>query len=208
MKREAVALAGTVVLAVSGAVATSVAGSEDSDAGARHHGHPSHGVMQKVALRDVQGDRVGTVWMRQRGHSVVVHARVHSLSAGFHGFHVHTTGLCDPTAPEGPFTTAGGHLAAPGTTHGAHTGDLPSLLANGRGKARLSFTTSRFTVASLRDADGSAVMVHAGQDNYANIPDRYTSSDTTPPAPGPDATTKRTGDAGDRFACGVVPAAG
>lgn len=207
MKREAFALVGTLALAASGAVATSVAGSSDSkDAGSRHHEHRSHGVTQKVVLRDVEGNRVGRVWMRQRGRSVVVHARLHSLSPGFHGFHVHTTGLCDPAAADGPFTSAGGHLAAAETDHGAHTGDLPSLLANGRGWARLGFVTSRFTVASLRDDDGSAVMVHQGRDNYANIPDRYTSSDSE--TPGPDEATRRTGDAGDRFACGVVPPAG
>ena len=49
----------------------------------------------------------------------------------------------------------------------------------------------------LFDADGSAVIVHAGPDNYANIPTRYT-------GPVPDATTLATGDAGGRVACGVV----
>jgi Cu-Zn family superoxide dismutase len=38
-------------------------------------------------------------------------------------------------------------------------------------------------------------MVHAGADNFANIPDRYGE---------PDQTTLNTGDAGGRAACGVV----
>jgi Cu-Zn family superoxide dismutase len=206
MRREAVALAGTVALAVSGAVATSVAGSEDSDDVGRHHAHRSHGASYKVVLQDVRGEKVGTVRMRQRAHTVVVRARLRGLSPGFHGFHVHTKGLCDPRAAEGPFMSAGGHLAAPDTIHGDHTGDLPSLLADSRGRARISFATSRFTLESLRDGDGSAVMVHLGRDNFANIPDRYTSSAQT--SPGPDDATRRTGDAGNRFACGVVPPAG
>ena len=45
-------------------------------------------------------------------------------------------------------------------------------------------------------------MLHAGPDNLANIPARYATG--TPPVPGPDATTKGTGDAGSRLACGVI----
>jgi superoxide dismutase, Cu-Zn family len=209
MKREAVALAGTVALAVSGAVATSLTGSSDSDASSPQHtsGHhaQAHGALLRVVLRNAEGRWAGRVWMRQRGHSVVVHARLRSLSPGFHGFHVHTTGLCDPHAPDGPFMSAGGHLAAPGTTHGGHEGDLPSVLANDEGRGRLGFVTSRFSLSDLRDDDGSAVMVHQGRDNFANVPDRYVSSGSS--SPGADDMTKKTGDAGDRYACAVIPAA-
>ena len=59
------------------------------------------------------------------------------------------------------------------------------------------FVTDRFRFQDLLLGDGSAVVVHARPDNYANIPtDRYD--------PDPDATTLATGDAGDRIACGVV----
>jgi superoxide dismutase, Cu-Zn family len=52
-------------------------------------------------------------------------------------------------------------------------------------------------VEQLRDADGSAVILHANPDSYANIPtDRYD--------PDPDATTRATGDASGRLACGAV----
>jgi len=51
-------------------------------------------------------------------------------------------------------------------------------------------------VNDLFDADGSAVIVHASPDNYANIPTRYVAT--------PDSTTFGTGDAGGRVACGVV----
>jgi Cu-Zn family superoxide dismutase len=52
-------------------------------------------------------------------------------------------------------------------------------------------------VGDLFDLDGSAIIVHANPDNYANIPkDRYD--------PDPDATTLATGDAGGRVACGVI----
>ena len=63
------------------------------------------------------------------------------------------------------------------------------------GEAMLGTVTDRFNLADLHDADGSAVMVHSGPDNFANIPPRYG---------GPDQETLATGDSGSRVACGVV----
>ena len=89
------------------------------------------------------------------------------LAPGFHGFRPRRA----PGVP--PFTSAGGHLNPAGATHGDHAGDLPSLLVNDDGTGELRFTTDRFSLADLSDLDGSALMVHANRDNYANIPDRY-----------------------------------
>ena len=63
-------------------------------------------------------------------------------------------------------------MTAP-ASHGAHAGDLPPLLVNANGTASAAFETDRFTIAQLRDADGSALMVHAGPDDFADIPTRY-----------------------------------
>jgi Cu-Zn family superoxide dismutase len=76
---------------------------------------------------------------------------------------------------------------------------MPSLLVKRNGTARLRLTTDRFTLDDLRDRDGSAVMVHAGPDNYANVPPRYAPN-------GPDQETLDTGDSGDRVACGRIAA--
>jgi Cu-Zn family superoxide dismutase len=157
-------------------------------------------MVMTAILRDVDDRWVGRVSLRQAGELVMVRAWVRSLTPGFHGFHVHTTGLCEADAPAGPFTTAGGHYTGGDTVHGDHAGDMPSLLATAGGKAYLTFVTDRFTLADLRDADGSAVMIHAARDNFANIPTRYLSGGV----PGPDATTLATGDAGTRAACGVI----
>jgi Cu-Zn family superoxide dismutase len=46
----------------------------------------------------------------------------------------------------------------------------------------------------------TSIMIHAGADNFMNIPDRYQVNGT----PGPDETTMTTGDAGKRVACGVI----
>lgn len=166
-----------------------------------HLGH--HGDLATAVVRGRDGERVGKVWLRQSGGGVRVTARLHGLSPGFHGFHVHSTGVCDPQAVGGPFTSAGGHYpGSTGEAHAAHAGDLPAVLANADGSAYASFVTDRFSVAELVGGDGSAVMVHAGADNFANIPDRYTSSLSG--ETGPDGETLKAGDSGDRFACGVV----
>jgi Cu-Zn family superoxide dismutase len=169
---------------------------DDDDRGERGR----RGRFAIATLMNAAGDRVGRVFFRQRGRdgTVTVFGRAEDLPAGFHGFHVHQTGQCVP-----PFTTAGGHFNPTGATHRDHAGDMPSLLVNGDGDGFVAFETDRFTLDELRDADGSAVIVHELSDNYANIPTRYRSPDS-PPQGGPDAATLATGDAGGRIACGVV----
>jgi superoxide dismutase, Cu-Zn family len=146
-----------------------------------------------ATLRTASGAPIGRVWMsqRRRGGAVAILVRVHGLSPGFHGFHIHTTGRCDPPG----FTTAGGHFNPTGVSHPRHAGDLPSLLVNANGTGQLATTTDRFAIGNLTDADGSAVIVHSGPDNFANIPARYGV---------PDQETLNTGDSGSRVACGVV----
>lgn len=149
----------------------------------------------RATLIDATGANVGSVRFERRGRSRALRVTViaRKLEPGFHGFHVHAVGTC-----EGPaFTTAGPHLNPAGAGHPAHAGDMPPLLATRGGKAEARFTTDRFTLADLRDADGSGVMVHALPDNQAHIPaERYD--------PDPDETTRATGDSGARVACGLV----
>jgi superoxide dismutase, Cu-Zn family len=157
----------------------------------QHHHGARPGRHAVARLVDAGGEKVGRVWLRQRRDKVVVFARVRGVLAGYHGFHVHMTGKCE--APG--FTSAGGHLNPGGGSHGDHAGDLPALLVNADGIGMLATVTDRFSLADLRDADGSALIVHELPDNYANIPDRYGE---------PDAETLSTGDAGSRIACGEV----
>jgi len=149
----------------------------------------------RATLLDASGATVGSVRFERRGKSraLRVTVAVRKLAPGVHGFHVHTVGTCE--APS--FMSAGPHLNPSGAGHPGHAGDMPPLLVTTGGKAEARFTTDRFSIAALRDADGSAVMVHALPDNHANIPkDRYD--------PDPDAMTLATGDSGARIACGKV----
>lgn len=165
-------------------------------------GAPFAGSVASAELRSQAGAVVGRVTFQQVAPGRVrVRALVTGLSpaADFHGFHVHTNGSCT-----GDFVaSAGGHWNPGASTHGDHAGDLTSLYATADGQATAAFTTDAFTVDQLlADPGGVAVIVHAGRDNFANIPDRYTSVEGT----GPDSTTKGNGDAGGRYACGVVTA--
>ena len=157
-----------------------------------------------VAMSDADGADVGTVTLSPTDGGVRVDADLQNLEPGFHGFHIHDVGLCEADAPDGPFTTATGHLVGDGGTHGDHDGDMPSLYVTDDGNASLTATLSTFTVEELTEGDGAAFMVHAGPDNFANIPDRYSSADAD--EPGPDEATTKTGDAGARAACGVIEA--
>ena len=162
-----------------------------------------------AVLRDSSGRGQGVVHFSQDGAKVRVHVVARGLVPGWHGFHVHAVGNCTVGDPASPFTAAGGHLGSGAPTnqsHSDHDGDMPLLYVNQSGTAEATFRTDNFTLAQLLDADGSAVIVHAAPDNYANIPSRYVqvAGDT----PGPDATTLATGDAGGRQRCGVVQRTG
>lgn len=178
----------------------------------------------RAVMRNVDGDRIGVVdfWNDAACVTKVV-AKIGSfslggnetgLTEGFHGFHIHEAGVCDPDAvdPEeqpAPFLTAGSHWNPDERNHGNHRGDLPPLLATTGGLARATSLTDRFTINRLFDDDGSAVIIHADPDNLAHIPaetsdgeERYHSHPQN--EMGADETSRSTGDGGSRFACGVV----
>lgn len=172
------AMARKLMLMTSLAILAASAGADNSGAEAKIH--------------DRSGNQVGKLTIQpQENGSVTVQVRVQDLPPGFHGFHVHAVGECAP-----PFTSAGGHFDKDQHAHGHHSGDLPVLQVKADGTAKATVSTDRFSVADLFDGDGSAIIIHANPDNYANIPARY--------AAAPDATTLATGDAGDRIACGVI----
>ena len=163
-------------------------------------------VSAEAELRTPGGEQIGIVNFAVEESVVTVSATVNNLPPGFKGFHVHSIGKCESNSPDpkdpariGDFLSAGGHLGADSAAHPGHQGDLTSLEVRADGSAQLVTTTDAFDMEAVLDADGSAVMVHAGPDNFANIPTRYAPS-------GPDAMSQATGDSGGRAACGVVEA--
>ena len=131
------------------------------------------------------------------------------LKPGFHGVHVHKVGKCEANSfPPGgvgtpdDFASAGGHLQVPGHSGEPASGDLTSLQVRKDGSGTLVTTTDAFTMENLLSGDKTAIIIHAGADNFGNIPkERYSGVNG---APVPDETTMNTGDAGKRVACGVI----
>ena len=133
-----------------------------------------------------------------------------SDAAGFHGFHVHANDdpangsgcLADPDRPAATwFGSADGHLAEAGSVHGAHAGDLPPLLVTDDGRAHHAAITDRMEV---RDLIGRAVVLHVDADNLGNVPTGTGPTQYTPNSDAATELTDRTGNAGDRLACGLI----
>ena len=158
-----------------------------------------------VQLKDPAGAQVGTATIANSGGHIEITVEAHGLQPGFHGLHVHQHGKCEAnsTAPAGGapgnFLSAGGHLQVGDSSMHPASGDLTSLEVRKDGTAKLVTTTDSVTLDELK---GKALMIHGGADNFANIPNRYTQANGG--APGPDAETLATGDAGARVACGVI----
>lgn len=177
----------------------------------------------RAELRDAGGTVVGHVQFEDvaRGDDaaqVTVEVDGLDTTAGFHGLHVHANDdpangegcTADPAAaPDTWFAAVDGHLRAGDQEHGDHRGDLPSLLVNGAdgsdgdgdGAARMSFVTDRFTAA---DVTGAAVVVHAGPDNFGNVPTGSGAEQYTPNTPAALQATATTGNSGPRIACGLI----
>ncbi len=140
-------------------------------------------------LADAKGQPVGTAVLNQVSGGVRIVVEVKGLPPGEKGVHLHAVGRCEPPA----FTSAGGHFNPRGRQHGLqnpqgpHAGDLPNIVIGPDGAGRLEALNDRVTLgegdASLFDADGTALVIHAAPDDHRTDP---------------------TGNSGARLACGVV----
>ncbi|HEV7354257.1 MAG TPA: superoxide dismutase family protein [Brevundimonas sp.] len=142
-------------------------------------------------LRTADGTDAGTVtaWRGPLGLLFRVEGR--NWPAGWHGVHLHTTGVCD-----GPgFTSAGGHVdhASMDRAHGLlnmnggpELGDLQNVYAAADGTAMAEVYASGAQTSAqgqdLMDEDGFSFVVHANPDDHVSQP---------------------IGGAGPRIACGV-----
>jgi Cu-Zn family superoxide dismutase len=181
----------------------------DATAGLGDLGEPAGaGRFAQVELRSASDRAVAWVDLvqiptRTRGPVVLVTIRARGLTPGFHGMHIHARGVCDPSGAT-PFASAGPHLNPSGQAEGMQAGAFPVLLVAPDGTGQAAFTDAGFTLDQLTGADGTSLVIHAGPDNYGNIPPRYSAAGTA----GPDEQTMATGDAGPRIACGVISAPG
>jgi superoxide dismutase, Cu-Zn family len=145
---------------------------------------PPPGLKATAALRTATGEAAGRATATDVAGGVRFTLDVAALPPGTHGAHVHMVGRCDPPG----FESAGGHWNPTGAKHGTmnpagpHQGDLPNLIVGPDGRGTLSGVVIGASVAAMLDADGAAMMVHAGAD---------------------DLMTDPSGNSGARIACGV-----
>jgi superoxide dismutase, Cu-Zn family len=143
----------------------------------------------RAELRTATGQAVGIARLEPVGDTVHLTLTLTGLPPGVHAVHIHAVGRCD-----GPdFTSAGPHVNPERRQHGLqnpegpHAGDLPNVTVDADGQGRLETMTARVTLGngptSLFDADGSALVIHAGPDDFKTDP---------------------AGQAGARIACGVI----
>jgi len=140
-------------------------------------------------LYDPEGNHVGIATFTEGASGVTVAVNVHDLPPGIHALHIHAMGSCEK--PD--FKSAMGHFNPYGRQHGlknpdgAHAGDLLNITIGQGGTGATIVAASLVTLGkgdnSLFRDRGTAIMIHAGPDDY---------------------TTDPTGNAGPRIACGVI----
>ncbi len=141
-------------------------------------------------LHDPAGKSLGVLTLTDSGSGVMISGTLKGLPAGVRAIHFHEVGKCSPN-----FAAAGSHFNPSKRDHGLlntaghHVGDLPNLTVNDKGEAHVEAFASH---ATLRDGDnsllagnGTAIVIHKGQDNHQAMP---------------------TGSDAERIACGVVSA--
>jgi len=172
----------------------------------------AHNQSANASLATADGVNIGSVEFKTNHHHTDV--RVHLEGApgldAFHGFHIHandvtTNGegcVADPSAaPATWFQSADGHFNPTGQTHSHHVGDMPSVYVNPDGSVDPRFQIDRITPSEL---NGKVVILHAGADNFANIPLGNGPTQYTANSDAATAATTKTGNAGDRIACGAI----
>ena len=144
-----------------------------------------------IAQCDLQhSDTVkGTILLMQApGTPTLIKGTITGLEPGLHGFHIHEFGDMSDGCK-----SMGGHYNPDGVDHGdineGHVGDLGNVTADEDGKASFSIKANRVDLIGDRSVVGRGLVIHEDEDDLGK---------------GGDAESLKTGNAGERLACGVI----
>jgi superoxide dismutase, Cu-Zn family len=131
----------------------------------------------ETAILNGSGAKIGTATITGGPNATVIRIAIAAggLPPGWHAAHFHAVADCsDP----GSYTASKAHVNHGPAKHGLlnpegpDEGDLPNLFAAGDGSvsAELSTRTKLDGRDGLRDADGSALIIHANADDHVSQP--------------------------------------
>jgi len=131
----------------------------------------------------------GRIVLMQEGNGpTLIRGQISGLGPGEHGFHIHEFGDLSNGCE-----SAGGHYNPDGVDHGdvdeGHVGDLGNVTADENGFADFLIEAPRVALAGERSVVGRAIVIHEDEDDLGK---------------GGDSESLKTGNAGDRLACGVI----
>lgn len=137
-----------------------------------------------------QSDTVkGALLLKQQpGKPTLIVGQVTGLQPGKHGVHIHEFGDLSQGCK-----SAGDHYNPDGVVHGGlekgHVGDLENIIANKNGIADVKIIARRVDLIGERSVVGRSIVIHQDPDDLGQ---------------GGDAESLKTGNAGERLACGVI----
>jgi Cu-Zn family superoxide dismutase len=146
---------------------------------------PPPGPPREAWIVDAQGARIGQARFAEGPAGVLIHMEFSAgaLPPGWHGLHIHQVGICSD--PADGFRASGAHMGHDSATahgllnrRGPEAGDLPNLFAPAAGPFAAEVFSPWLTLApeggegrlSLLDADGAALVIHAGADDQTTQP--------------------------------------
>ena len=130
------------------------------------------------AIMGAKGENIGKLTIRSGENATVMRITINAggLTPGWHGMHFHQVGDCsDP----GKYELSKGHVNHDNAKHGLlnsdgpDQGDLPNIYANADGSANAEVSSESILLTGdegLKDKDGSALVIHASEDDHTSQP--------------------------------------